>query len=83
MRLGLPEPRHHSSVQNLLHDGAARAGDQAEDPAPPGPPHPADRGGESRVRAGHVSGLHTDGLHGARGGGLHLKQEQCGQDLRL
>ena len=33
--------------------------------------------------AGYVSGLHRDGLHGARGGGLHLQSEQRGQDVRL
>ena len=33
--------------------------------------------------AGHVSGLHRDGLHGARGGGLHFQPEQCGQDVRI
>ena len=33
--------------------------------------------------AGYVSGLHRDGLHGARGGGLHLQPEQRGQDVRL
>ena len=32
---------------------------------------------------GHVSRLYRDGLHGARGGGLHLEQKQRGQDVCL